>query len=165
MKKRSSTALPARVLLVVALILVQSTVFAQSMVHMNHGAMSSMATSTPNDDAVLASAPEQLMLMFEQEVRLVKLTLHTAEKDWVDIDFRYDPQAGKHFAWPLPALKEADYYTANWAIIGSDEQLLKGRFSFSFGADARPPSALMPEEMEMEHIMVPDYRTLIQDEQ
>lgn len=165
MKKRSNAVLPTRVSLMVALVLVQGTVAAQNMMHMNHSEMSSMIKSVPTDDAVLATAPEQLMLMFEQDVRLVKLTLHTPERDWIDIDFRYDPQADKHFAWPLPELAEADYYTADWAIIRSDEQLIKGRFSFSFGADASPPSELMPEEMEMKHIMVPDYRTLLQDGQ
>ncbi|MEX1032592.1 MAG: copper resistance protein CopC [Cellvibrionaceae bacterium] len=165
MKKRSHTVLSTRVSLVVVLFLIQSTAVAQNMMHMNHGEMSSMAKSVPVDDAVLASAPQRLMLMFEQDVRLVKLTLHTPERDWIDIDFRYDPHAGKHFTWPLPELKEADYYTANWAIIRSDERLIKGRFSFSFGPDARAPSELMPEKMEMRHIMVPDYRTLFQDGQ
>lgn len=154
----------ARLALIIALVLFQGTVVAQNMMHMDHGEMSSTAESDPQDDAVLAAAPEQLMLMFEEDVRLVKLTLHTAEKDWVDIGFRYDPQAGKHFSWPLPDLREADYYTANWATIGADERVVKGRFSFSFGPDADPPSELMPEEMEMQHIMVPDYRTLDPDE-
>lgn len=167
MKNRAKTLLlsPSRVALVIALSLIQATAAAQKMMHMDHDEMSSMATSLPPDDAVLGSAPSQLTLMFETDVRLVKLTLHTPQKDWVDINFRYSPQAGKHFAWPLPELKEAHYYTANWATIGSDEQLTKGRFSFSFGPDAKPPSELMPEEMEMKHIMVPDYRMLVPDGQ
>jgi methionine-rich copper-binding protein CopC len=100
----------------------------------------SKTETTPLDDAVLASAPNQLSLVFPQRVRLVKLTLRNESRDWVDIDFRYDPKVNQRFVWELPKLQTASYYTADWAILGVNELLVRGSFSFSFGPGAEPPS-------------------------
>lgn len=109
----------------------------------SHGSELLANTETlPNDDAVLASAPDHLELRFPERVRLVKLTLHTGNRDWIDIDFRYNPLPGQDFVWQLPGLQQATYYTADWAILGSDEQLVRGSFSFAFGPEAEAPSAI-----------------------
>ena len=96
--------------------------------------------TAPNDDAVLKEAPSEISLEFPQRVRLVKLTLRNANHDWIDIDFRYSPRVEEAFSWKLPDLAEASYYTADWAILATNEQLVRGTFSFSFGPDAKPPS-------------------------
>jgi methionine-rich copper-binding protein CopC len=96
--------------------------------------------SSPLNDAVLNSAPNQLSLVFPQRVRLVKLTLRNELRDWVDISFRYDPKLDNSFVWELPNLRIASYYTADWAILAANEQLVRGTFSFSFGPGAEPPS-------------------------
>ncbi len=101
------------------------------------------ATETiPSDDAVLTTPPDQLALRFPERVRLVKLTLHTENRDWIDIDFRYNPRPGQDFVWQLPGLQQANYYTADWAILGRNDQLIRGSFSFAFGPDAEAPSAI-----------------------
>ncbi len=46
--------------------------------------------------------------LLPRRVRLVKLTLHSAAHDWVDIDFRYDPQPDSSFRWRLPGLAQAE---------------------------------------------------------
>lgn len=97
-------------------------------------------TTEPVDDSVMLEAPVHLSLQFPQRVRLVKLTLRNEKRDWVDIDFRYDPQPDSSFAWSLPVLAAADYYIADWAVLGANDQLVRGSFSFSFGVDAKPPS-------------------------
>ncbi|MSR11283.1 MAG: copper resistance protein CopC [Gammaproteobacteria bacterium] len=94
----------------------------------------------PLDDAVLADAPTSLNLQFPQRVRLVKLTLRKESSDWVDINFRYSPRVEAAFTLPLPSLTAATYYTADWAILSANDQLVRGSFSFSFGPDAKPPS-------------------------
>ena len=94
----------------------------------------------PRDDAVLEQAPNSLQLQFPQRVRLVKLTLHSAARDWVDINFRYDPRPGSRFSWNLPGLDSSEFYTADWAILGDNDQLIRGSFSFAFRPDAEPPS-------------------------
>jgi len=96
--------------------------------------------TSPDDDAVLEIAPEQIGLVFPQSVRLVKLTLRNEQRDWVDISFRYDPGLKESFNWQLPSLNSAIYYTADWAILAANEQLVRGSFSFSFGVDAELPS-------------------------
>lgn len=103
-------------------------------------AITAQTLTEPGDDAVLAQAPANLRLQFPHRVRLVKLTLHSAAHDWVDIDFRYDPRPDSRFSWRLPGLAQAEFYTADWAILGDDDQLIRGSFSFAFGPDAEPPS-------------------------
>lgn len=98
--------------------------------------------TVPGDDSVLNAAPEELTLHFPERVRLVKLALYTGSRDWIDIDFRYDPKPGQNFVWRLPGLQQATYYTADWAILGVDDQLIRGSFSFAFGPDAEAPSVI-----------------------
>jgi methionine-rich copper-binding protein CopC len=100
--------------------------------------------TTPNDDAVLPQAPREILLQFPEQVRLVKLTLHDDTHEWVDIDFRYDPRPGNRFVWALPGLAQTAYYTAAWAILGANDELVRGSFSFAFGPDAEPPSLIRP---------------------
>ncbi len=110
----------------------------------------SKTETSPLDDAVLASAPEQLRFNFPMRVRLVKLVLRNQARDWVDINFRYNPRADEQFDLQLPTLPEADYYTADWAILGAADELIRGSFSFTFGTDKEPPSI----QMEAERILL-----------
>jgi len=122
--------------------------------HAGHGGYAQLDTTgiagrtetEPMDDAVLTRAPAELMLHFPAAVRLVKLTLRNADLDWVDISFRYNPRPGNHFVWRLPPLDEAAYYTADWAILASNDELVRGSFSFAFGSGAEPPSVIREAE-------------------
>lgn len=102
--------------------------------------------TSPADDVVLTSAPEQISLQFPLRVRLVKLALWTDKRDWVDISFRYDPRLNQRYQLDLPKLQNAIYYTADWAILGANERLVRGSFSFSFGTDAEAPSVIKDAE-------------------
>lgn len=106
--------------------------------------------TVPLDDAVLQAAPSSLSLEFPQRVRLVKLTLRNADRDWVDINFRYSPRVQQSYTWQLPALTEAPYYTADWAVLAANDVLVRGSFSFSFGPEAKPPSI----EREMDELLL-----------
>ena len=107
----------------------------------------SIETETlPVDDSVLFEAPDELQLEFPYDVRLVKLTLRNELRDWVDIDFRYDPTIQKKFIWNIPELTAATYYTADWAILATNDRLIRGSFSFSFGPDAEAPSVIKAAE-------------------
>ena len=101
--------------------------------------LSQMLTA-PGNDEVLSTAPAELNIQFPRAVRLVKLTLRNETRDWVDIEFRYDPRPGQRYSLPLPQLGSAEYYTEDWAILGVNDQLIRGSFSFAFGPDARAPS-------------------------
>ena len=100
----------------------------------------------PVDDSVLTEAPDHLQLAFPYDVRLVKLTLRNELRDWVDIDFRYDPKEQEKFMWAIPELTESTYYTADWAILATNDRLIRGSFSFSFGAEAEAPSVTKAAE-------------------
>lgn len=130
--------------------------------HMMHGGGDDSAIEVetmPHDDAVLSGSPEQIMLDFGEDVRLVKLTLRTPQsRELLDIGFRYSPAEDMMFTHRLPSLDEAPYYIADWAVVNGEERVIHGTFHFSFGPDARPPSEIMPEMEEMRHIMAPDYR-------
>ena len=107
----------------------------------------SIETETaPADDSVLLEAPDQLQLEFAYDVRLVKLTLRNGLRDWVDIDFRYDPTIQEKFQWDIPELTQATYYTADWAILAMNDRLIRGSFSFSFGPEAQAPSVIKAAE-------------------
>lgn len=124
------------------LVLAQATSPAIYALSGDSAAFAQKTQTQPLDDAVLPVAPAVISLRFPQRVRLVKLTLRNEKRDWVDIDFRYNPRLGDSFALNLPTLEVADYYTADWAVLGTNDQLLRGSFSFSFGVDAKPPSIL-----------------------
>ena len=102
--------------------------------------------TAPADDSVLLEAPDQLQLEFAYDVRLVKLTLRNELRDWVDIDFRYDPTIQEKFQWNIPELTQATYYTADWAVLATNDRLLRGSFSFSFGPEAQAPSVIKAAE-------------------
>lgn len=117
-------------------------------------------STMPADDAVIARAPDSIMLNFESEVRLVKLALKETRQGEILIDFRYNPKAGKHFTQPLPFLAAADYYKVEWAALDRLGKLVKGSFYFSFGEDAQPPSSYMEGMDHNMQIISPDYRLL-----
>ncbi|MBL4572574.1 MAG: hypothetical protein JKY86_05810 [Gammaproteobacteria bacterium] len=102
--------------------------------------------TVPVDDSVLFEAPGQLQLDFPYDVRLVKLTLRNELRDWVDINFRYDPTVQERFLWNIPKLTVATYYTADWAILAANDRLIRGSFSFSFGPEAQAPSVIKAAE-------------------
>ena len=114
----------------------------------------------PENNAVLAAAPDSVMLHFEADMRLVKLVLKDADANFVDIGFRYRPVAAMHFMHDLPALDQADYYTVEWAVLDAEGMLVKGNFYFSFGDNAMPPSHYLEQMEHPIHIMAPDYRLL-----
>jgi len=132
---------------------------------MGSGALDMALHTMPADDAVLAAAPDSVMLHFGDEVRLVKLALRNADSDFVDIGFRYDATPHRDFSHALPSLPAADYYTVEWGVIDDDGTLVRGRFHFAFGSDARPPSFWLEQQQQMRHIMAPDYRLLGPDAQ
>ena len=105
--------------------------------------------TSPADDATLDVAPNMMTLEFPSPVKLVKLTLHNEQRDWIEINFRYSPSDKKYYHWDLPTLAPAAYYTADWAILSDSDKLVRGSFSFSFGSEAQPPSAVRAAEEEL----------------
>jgi methionine-rich copper-binding protein CopC len=151
--------MPAALTLLLATVVLfqQATVFAQlpgqptnrssSQITYMPATLAIVPESMPLDDSVLVVAPPEIGLNFPQRVRLVKLVLYNEKKEWVDINFRYNPSPGEKFNLPIPQLQPASYYTASWAILAANDMLVRGSFSFTFGPDAESPSVLKNREL------------------
>lgn len=119
----------------------------------------------PDHDEVLTALPDTVILRFTDQVTLVKLVVKTAEDKLIDVQFRYDPTPNRVFIWPLPTLPASAWYSVDWGVIDRANILMSGKFMFAAGPDAKAPSTLIPEDIEV-HIMVPDYRLIdLQDYQ
>ena len=133
-----------RVLLLYALALPFTLVHAQH----SHGVLTPGVTF-PTDDSVLAESPQMIMMSFRVDVTLLKLALYSAEGDWINIGFVYDPQRmADSFAYPLGFdLPPSEYYIARWSVTDGKRGLLNGQFRFSFGDDAIPPSEVIASQV------------------
>ena len=129
-----------------------------------HGVLSPGVTFPP-DDSVLSDPPRMIAMSFRVDVRLLKLALYTADGEWVNIGFIYDPErVGQSFVYPIPfELPAADYYIARWSVTDDQRaRLLNGEFRFAFGNGAIPPSELIENQVSELEEALPDtgaYRT------
>ncbi len=107
----------------------------------SHGILTPGVTF-PQDDAVLNTPPQMITMSFRVDVKLLKLALYTAEEEWINIGFTYEPERLNHnFVLPLPfELPASEYYIARWSVTDERRRLLSGEFKFAFGDDAIPPS-------------------------
>lgn len=160
----ASSKKPFSGLLLVASLL--SSLFISSLAlaqHDMHGSMEDaglFSASMPEDDEVLAEAPQSVMLHFHANVRLVKLALKETVQGQILTDFRYRPKPAMHYVQELPKLAPANFYKVEWAALDKDGKLFKGSFRFSFGEDAKPPSEYMEGMDHDMQIMSPDFRLL-----
>ncbi|RVU85592.1 hypothetical protein EOL70_06475 [Leucothrix sargassi] len=100
-------------------------------------------STSPQNDAVLTSAPETLGLEFKGNVRLFKVTLSDADKQEIDIGFNPTTKAAKSFSVALPPLA-ASRYTVDWVSMSKDGHKVTGDFSFEVAqAKAESPMALL----------------------
>jgi|TARA_B100000809_G_scaffold260142_1_gene306497 hypothetical protein len=110
----------------------------------SHGILTPGVTF-PQDDAVLTDPPQMITMSFRVDVQLLKLALYTAEEEWINIGFQYDPSRLSHsFVYLIPfELPASDYYIARWAVTDERRRLINGEFKFAFGAGALPPSEII----------------------
>ena len=124
---------------IVILFLLVAPIIAQA--QHSHGILTPGVTF-PQDDAVLIDPPKMVTMSFRVDVRLLKLALYTAEEEWIDIGFKYDPsRKNNSFVLPIPfELPSSDYYIARWSVTDDIRGLVNGEFKFAFGPGAIPPS-------------------------
>ncbi len=157
-----SAALTAVLTIALVFALPPSSAFAQHVMPADASQSDVELESSPENDEVTVSPPQDLMLRFSTYVKLVKLTMKGPDEKLVNIGFRYDPNLSRVFLWALPELPAADYYTVEWSAVDTANLIARGTFSFSFGPNAKPASELIPEEEILEHVTVPDFRLLDQ---
>lgn len=122
----------------------------------SHGVLTPGVTFPP-DDSILSDPPRMITMSFRVDVRLLKLALYTADEQWININFIYDPErVGQSFVYPIPfELPPADYYIARWSVTDDQRQrLLSGEFKFAFGNGAIPPSEFIDSLVsELEEVL------------
>ncbi len=90
-----------------------------------HGELSS---SLPGHEAVVTS-PEQLVLNFNDDVRLLRLTLVHGASHNIDVGFSPSTAAQRTFTHDLPDLMLGTH-TVDWTIVGTDGHTVSGSFNF-----------------------------------
>jgi methionine-rich copper-binding protein CopC len=95
-------------------------------------AHSELHASTPANDAVLDSAPKEVMLHFTEAVRLTMLSVE--KSGGAKIDLGPLPTAmAKDIAIPAPSLDQG-HYVVSWRALSDDGHPANGKFSFTVGA-------------------------------
>lgn len=128
---------------------------ASSLAQHSHGILTPGVTF-PQDDSVLTDPPQLITMSFRVDVRLLKLALYTAENQWIDINFQYDPSRLSHsFVLPIPfELPRSEYYIAKWSVTDDRSRLVNGEFKFAFGAGAIPPSETIASQVsDLEEVL------------
>lgn len=131
-----------------------STVFAlllyclsnQAVAQHSHGRRNTVELeydSIPTHDEILVAAPNDMILRFNEYVRLVKLTLKAEDTRNITINFKFSNEYSKVFIQDLPALDRAEYYTAEWAALNANNVIVYGYFSFSFGPNAKRATSII----------------------
>ena len=112
----------------------------------------------PQDDAVLMSPPRTITMSFRVNVRLLKLALYTAEGEWIDIGFRYEPDRfAPSFVYPVEReLPPSAYYVTRWSVADDGGRLLNGEFRFAFGPDAVAPSETIASQIGDREEVLPE---------
>ncbi|HBW83513.1 MAG: hypothetical protein CMD92_04265 [Gammaproteobacteria bacterium] len=130
----------------------------------SHGILTPGVTF-PKDDSVLTDPPRMITMSFRVDVRLLKLALYSAEGQWINIGFTYDPnRMNNNFVLPIPEdLPTSAYYIAQWSVTDDRRGLVNGEFRFAFGPGAVPPSETIDLESEGKVEVLPEtgsYRTV-----
>jgi len=91
-------------------------------------------TATVPADGDFVSAPEELVLMFDDAVQLTGVELKTVEGDNRDVG-SFPAERATTFTVSIPqTLPPGEYYLV-WRCIGSDSHLSTGEFFFTVVAD------------------------------
>ena len=106
-------------ILAVISVVISSAVFA----HVN------LEKSSPSDNAMLMTSPEELTLKFSKEVRLVKVSLKNKQGKKVKFGFQPSKEASSEFSWKLPQLAPANYIV-DVTFLGKDGHKMKDNFGF-----------------------------------
>lgn len=88
-----------------------------------------LISSSPSNNEMLMKSPDNLVLVFSKEVRLIKLKLSSSKGE--NIKFGFKPAKSKmvKYQWTLPTLKP-DTYKMSWSILGDDGHKMKGSQGF-----------------------------------
>ena len=96
-------------------------------------AHSSLKHSIPKDGAMLNKPPEELILEFSSQVKLVKLQLVEQSGKPIKLNSKPSKDFEITFSIVLPML-DAGSYKVKWIAMGKDAHKMKGDFPFTVQA-------------------------------
>lgn len=113
----------------------------------SHGVLTPGVTF-PKDDSVIDEPPKLITMSFRVNVQLMKLALYTADDEWINIGFTYDPNNNnRSFVYPITGeIPASRYYTARWSVLDENRKMINGEFRFAVGDGAIPPSETIESE-------------------
>ncbi len=106
-----------------------------------------LETSVPAANSQVKMSPPELVLTYEKPVMLMGLTVTDDKGKAVELNFKASNDTQLTHKYPLPALSNG-LYTVNWASMGKDGHNMKGAFTFSVGAEAKPAPAMKMDDMK-----------------
>ena len=101
-----------------------------------------VVSTTPGDGAVLASAPSQVTIRFDDTVRALGGTTVVANDGKRSVASGKPRASGRLVTIPLQKLHDGDY-TARWSVLSDDGHTVDGVFAFAVGAGRAPPTAAL----------------------
>ncbi|MGH3075873.1 MAG: copper resistance CopC family protein, partial [Gaiellales bacterium] len=105
-------------------------------------AHANLLRTDPAAGSVVANAPAQIVLHFDQQVRDVASTVTNDQGDAVTSGAASNaPNDVRALVIPLQkGLADGDY-TVRWRIVSTDGHIISGVFAIGFGAGRPPPQA------------------------
>ena len=92
-------------------------------------AHSKLDTTMPANGAVLAQAPESIVLTFAKRLRLTRVRMIHNDGPALDLDLGGQKSFRTRFAFPL-AGKGRGLYRIEWRGLAADGHVMRGRFGF-----------------------------------
>lgn len=121
------------------LITLACCLFVWSQVAFGHAVL--VATS-PAAGAVLAQAPQEITLKFDEPVQATTLRLFDPKGQVLKVGVRAGENNGVHLALPAGAA-EAGTYVLNWRVLSRDGHPVSGHLDYSIGTISPPPAAAL----------------------
>ena len=88
-----------------------------------------LSAATPADAAVTTAAPEEIVLEFSADVRLLSVTLEASDGQAIEIGPLPEAQQTV-FALPIMADLPPGDYLVTWRAVGADTHAVSGDLSF-----------------------------------
>ncbi len=88
-----------------------------------------LASSTPQDEATLTDAPKEIILNFNNDIRLTKVTLTRVGTKSTKLKLDKKGQFQTNYIFVLDDMSSGDYLI-EWRGLGEDGHAMKGQFTF-----------------------------------
>ena len=101
-----------------------------------------LLSTAPSDGAVLATAPKQVVVRFDDKVRPLGGTVVVRNNDRSAVVAGKPRSVGDDVVIPLRRLADGDY-SVRWRVLSDDGHTIQGVFAFAVGAGRSPPRSAL----------------------